>query len=103
MTYDYGGNCDWPTFEELKRLVNVDPQSTIFDVTIQRQLDAGIALVKSVVGVWDELFDCPDDRLRGAALRAAYLLSIREAPPAIIADPVFSTYMAGHRRRFPFS
>jgi hypothetical protein len=92
--------CTWPTFDEFKLIVDVDPNSTDFDVTLQRQLDAGIALVKAQVGEWDDLIDCPDAQLSGAALRAAYLLSLKESPPAIVLDQVFATYMAGHHRRF---
>lgn len=92
--------CDWPTADELKLIVNVDPNSDAYDVTIARQLAAGISFVKSQVGEWDELIDCPDDSLSGAALRAAYLLSIRESPAAIVTDQVFMTYMSGHHRRF---
>lgn len=92
--------CQWPTLEELKKIVDVDPNSDEFDVTIQRQLDAAIALVKDQVGTWDELIDCPDAQLSGAALRAAFLLSLKESPAAIVLDTVFLTYMAGHHRRF---
>jgi len=90
----------WPTLAELKKIVDVDPNSNDFDVTIQRQLDAAIALVKAQVGEWDELIDVPDDQLSGAALRAAYLLSLKETPTAIVLDQVFMTYMSGHHRRF---
>lgn len=90
----------WPTLEELKLIVDVDANSTDFDVTIQRQLDVGIALVKQTVGTWDDVIDVPDDQLAGAALRAAYLLSLKESPAAIVNDTVFATYMHGHRRRF---
>lgn len=90
----------WPDADELKKIVNVDPGSTDFDVTIERQMAAGIALVKQEVGGWNEDTDSPDDMLSGAALRAAYLLSLRETPTAIVMDQVFMTYMAGHHRRF---
>ena len=90
----------WPTSDELKKIVDVDPNSTEFDVTIERQMAAGIALVKQEVGQWDELIDVPDDQLSGAALRAAYLLSLKETPTAIVLDQVFMTYMSGHHRRF---
>jgi hypothetical protein len=90
----------WPTLAEFRLIVDVDPNSTDFDVTLQRQLDAGIALVKQQVGTWDDVFDVPNDQLSGAALRAAYLLSLRESPAAIVTDTVFSTYMNGQRRRF---
>lgn len=96
MTYP----CTWPTAEELKLIVNVDPNSSAFDTTLERQMAAGIALVKQEVGEWDDLLDCPDDMLQGAALRAAYLLSLRENPTAIVLDQVFMTYMSGHHRRF---
>lgn len=90
----------WPEADELKKIVNVDPDSTEFDTTIERQMAAGIALVKKEVGGWDEDTDDPDEMLSGAALRAAYLLSLRETPTAIVLDQVFMTYMAGHHRRF---
>jgi len=90
----------WPTVDELKKIVDVDPNSDAFDVTLERQMAAGIALVKDQVGQWDEVIDTPDDMLSGAALRAAYLLSLRETPAAIVRDQVFSTYMSGHHRRF---
>lgn len=90
----------WPTLEELKRIVDVDPESDDFDVTIQRQLDAAISLVKHQVGAWDDVIDMPDDQLAGAALRAGYLMSMKESPAAIVRDTVFDTYMHGKRRRF---
>jgi hypothetical protein len=92
--------CEWPTLEELKKIVDVDPNSDEFDVTIQRQLDAAIALVKQQVGAWDEVIDTCDDQLSGAVLRAAYLMSLKESPTAIVLDQVFATYMHGHHRRF---
>lgn len=90
----------WPTLDELKLIVDVDPNSTDFDVTIARQLDVAIGLVKHEVGQWDDVLDVPDDALAGAALRAGYLLSLKESPAAIVNDEVFATYMHGHRRRF---
>lgn len=92
--------CTWPLVDELKKIVDVDPNSDEFDVTLARQMAAGIAFVKQQVGEWDELIDCPDDQLSGAALRAAYLLSLKETPTAIVLDQVFMTYMSGHHRRF---
>jgi hypothetical protein len=91
---------DWPTITEFRAIVNVDPDSHEFDVTLARQLADGIDLVKQQVGKWDDVLDVPDDMLGGAALRAAYLLSLKESPAAIITDEVFMTYMNGHRRRF---
>lgn len=92
--------CEWPTLEEFKKIVDLSPDDTTFDVTAQRQLDAGIALVKDQVGQWDELIDVCNDQLSGAALRAAFLLSLKESPAAIVGDQVFMTYMTGHHRRF---
>jgi hypothetical protein len=91
---------DWPTVDELRLIVNVDPDSHAFDVTLARQMADGIALVKQQVGIWDDVLDLPDDQLAGAALRAAYLLSLKESPAAIVTDTVFATYMHGHHRRF---
>jgi hypothetical protein len=91
---------DWPTITEFRKIVNVDPDSHEFDVTLARQLADGIQLAKDQVGKWDDVLDVPDDMLGGAALRAAYLLSLKESPATIINDPVFATYMHGHRRRF---
>ena len=59
-----------------------------------------IQLVKDQVGTWDDVIDLPDAQLSGAALRAAFLLSLKESPAQIIMDPVFATYMLGHHRRF---
>jgi hypothetical protein len=96
MSYPGG----WPTLEDLRKIVDVDPNSTTFDEILQKQIDAGIALVKDQVGTWDEVIDAPDAQLWGAALRAAYLLSMKESPAAIVLDQVFMTYMTGHHRRF---
>lgn len=94
----------WPTLADFARLVDVDAESIAADATLERalekQLAAGIALVKDQVGAWDDVIDMPDDSLWGAALRAAYLLSLKESPAAIVSDQVFMTYMVGHRRRF---
>jgi hypothetical protein len=90
----------WPTSDELKKIVDVDPNSTDFDTTIERQMAAGIELVKQQVGEWDDTVNQPDVQLAGAALRAAYLLSLKETPTAIVLDQVFMTYMSGHHRRF---
>jgi hypothetical protein len=92
--------CAWPTLAEFKKIVDIDPNSDWFDVTAQRQLDAAIALVKDQVGQWDELIDVCNDQLSGAALRAAFLLSLKESPAAIVGDQVFMTYMTGQHRRF---
>jgi hypothetical protein len=90
----------WPTADDLKKLVDVDPTSTEFDDIIDKQIASAIALVKDQVGQWDELIDAPDDQLWSAALRAGYLLSLKESPTAIVGDQVFMTLMSGHHRRF---
>lgn len=94
----------WPVLADFARLVDVDADSIAADPTLeealQKQLDAGISFVKDQVGAWDEVIDAPDERLWNAALRAAYLLSLRESPPAIASDVVFASHMSGHRRRF---
>ena len=90
----------WPTLDDLRLIVDVDPNSTEFDGILQKQVDAAIALVKDQVGQWDEVIDAPDAQLWGAALRAAYLLSLKESPAAIVGDQVFMTFMTGHHRRF---
>lgn len=93
----------WPTLAELKRIVNVEQSDVSFDVTIQRQLDVAIELVKAEVGSWDDVIDIPNAQLSGAALRAAYLLSLKESPAQILMDKVFATYMHGQHRRFSFA
>lgn len=90
----------WPTLAEFKTLVDLDPDASDFDTIAQTQLNAGIALVIDQTGTWDEDVDEPDDNLVGAALRAAYLLSLKESPASIVTDQVFATFMAGRRRRF---
>jgi hypothetical protein len=92
--------CVWPTSDDLKKIVNVDPDSSEFDEIIEKQIASAIALVKDEVGQWDEVVDTCDDQLWGAALRAGYLLSLKESPTAIVLDQVFMTYMSGHHRRF---
>lgn len=94
---------EWPTVDELKLIVDVDPNSTAFDETLARQMAAGIDLVKRAVGSWDDLIDVPDDGHAGAALRAAYLMSLKESPAAIVRDEVFRSYLFGRAKRFPFA
>ncbi len=93
----------WPTVDELRKIVDVDPDSHAFDVTLARQMAAGIQIVKDEVGNWDDVIDVPDDQLAGAALRAAFLLSLRESPASIVTDREFATYMHGKHRRFAIS
>lgn len=90
----------WPTLDEFKKLVDLGPDDHDFDTTAQRQLDAAIEIVKHEVGTWDEIIDVPDAQLSGAALRAAFLLSLKENPAAIVRDQVFATFMHGKHRRW---
>lgn len=90
----------WPDLAEFKNLVNLDPAGTDFDATAQKQLKAGIGFVKDQVGAWDDDVDSPDDNLAAAALRAAFLFSLRESPASIAADHIFMSLMAGRRKRF---
>ena len=90
----------WPTVAEFKVIVDLDPNATTFDTMLEVQLNAGIALVKDQTGAWDEDVDEPDDNLSGAALRAAFLLSLKESPASIVMDQVFMTFMLGRRRGF---
>lgn len=103
MSYPGG----WPTLADFARLVDVDADSItadpVLEEALQKQLDAGISFTKDQTGAWDEVIDTPDERLWNAALRAAYLLSLRESPAAIASDAVFATHMSGRRRRFPIA
>ncbi len=102
MTYDYG--CDWPTLEEYRTLLDVDPQSTIHDSDIGAILASAIAQVKSDIGAWDEVIDTPDCALKAAALRMAWLMA--QSPQAAVAaasDPTYARHLKGHLRRFAIS
>lgn len=94
----------WPTLADFARLVDVDADSIAADETLERalekQLAAGIAFVKDQVGQWDDVIDMPDEGHWNAALRAAYLMSLRESPAGIATDQVFMAHMTGRRRRF---
>ena len=99
MTYDYG--CDWPTIEELRKVLDVDPNSDAWTTTLQRVLTSAIIQVKQDVGAWDEVIDTPDCKLAQAALRMAELLALRpESAVAAISDPTYARLLSGYRRRF---
>jgi len=91
---------DWPTVNELKQTLDID--SSAWDVTMTRQLDAAIAQVKFDVGLWDELTDLPDSSLAQGAMRLAVLMRTNaEVPPALLTnDPIYQRCLKGHRRRF---
>lgn len=101
MTY----GCDWPTLDEFRRVVDVDEDSTRWDETMDRQLKAAIAQVKSDVGTWDDMLDLPDCDLAAAALRAAIVLSSNDPNPekTLQSDAIYQAHLKGHRRRFAIS
>jgi hypothetical protein len=96
--------ADWPALEELRRVLNVDPGSTVHDTTLGRVLEAAIAQVKADIGKWDDLLDMPTPKLAQAALRMAELMALTpEAAAAASADPTYRTLLRGHLRRFAIS
>jgi len=102
MTYDYG--CTWPTLEEYRTLLDVDPQSTVHDSDISSILFSAIEQVKHDVGSWDELLDAPDCRLKAAAMRMAWLMAQSpQAAAAASTDPTYARHISGYRRRFAIS
>lgn len=101
---------DWPDLDELKRTLDVEGSD--WDDQLERQLAAGIALVKQDVGSWDESTDTPNERLAAAALRAAVLLQANaasrerfqtQASSFLETDEVYAAYIKGHRRTFGFA
>lgn len=103
MTYDYG--CDWPTIEELRKVLDVDPNSTNWDTTLERVRLSAIQQVKNDVGSWDDVVDEPPDcKLAQAALRMAELMALRpESAVAAVSDPTYQRLLSGYRRRFAIS
>ena len=103
MTLDYI-TCDWPTLEEFRVLLDVDPLSTIHDSDIGKILASAIQHVKDEIGAWDDLMDLPDCSLSAAALRMAWLMAQSpQAAAAASADPTYARHIRGHRRRFAIS
>lgn len=96
--------CDWPTLAELKKVVDVDPQSSDWDTTLGRVLTSAIQQVKDDIGTWDELIDVPTCKQAQAALRMAELLGLRpETAAAASADPTYQRLLFGSHRRFAIS
>ena len=96
--------CDWPTLEQFRKLLDVDPQSTVHDADLSAMLSSAIRHVKDDVGTWDELIDIPDCALSAAALRMAWLMAQSpQAAAAASADPTYARHLRGHRRRFAIS
>lgn len=94
---------DWPSLDALKATLDVD--SDAYDEQLANALEAGIARVKADVGSWDDYgADLPDGALANAALRAAVLLRTNATEGTDVgSDPIYRSYLHGHRRRFGFS
>jgi hypothetical protein len=93
----------WPDVDELAQVLNVAPEAAADDwsTTLDRVLAAGIAKVKSDVGLWgDDDEDTPSDSLAQAALRMAELMATRPSDPAIVRDATYLRLLTGYRRRF---
>lgn len=99
---DYG--CDWPTLEEIRTLLDVDPLSTVHDWDIDAIRQSAIQQVKNDIGAWDDVIDLPDCRLKAAATRMAWLMAQSpQAAAAATADPTYTRHLSGYRRRFAIS
>lgn len=97
-------NCDWPTIAELKQVLDVDPQSADWTLTLSRVLASAIQQVKDDIGAWDDLLDLPTCKQAQAALRMAELLSLRpETAATASADPTYQRLLFGSHRRFAIS
>jgi len=101
---------EWPKLDELKQVLNADPESNAWDgetdnTRLTGLLASGIAYVKGQVGEWNDATDVPTASLSRAALRAAQLMAppINRAPDSLGRDPILAGHMTGHRRRFAIS
>lgn len=93
--------AEWPTADELKQVLDIDPESTDWDDTIDRVLAAAILKVKQDVGEWVEYETEPDESLSQAALRMGELMGLRpEAVAGLGNDPTYLRLLSGHRRKF---
>lgn len=97
--------ADWPTLEELRKVLDVDPGSTRWNVTLDRVLESAIQITKDATGAWDDLVDePPTPKLAQAALaKAEFLSRTPESAAAIAADARYMQLIQGHRRRFAIS
>jgi hypothetical protein len=107
---------DWPLLDELKQVLDVDPESDAWDgdydeTRLTRLLTAAIDAVKDDIGAWDETYDFPTTRQAQAALRMAELMALKpevaaavsgvgRVPAAVATDPVYRKLMSGSRRKF---
>lgn len=100
---DYN-ECDWPTLAEFRKLLDVDPESTVHDTDLAQMLASAIQRVKDDTGAWDDVIDVPDCALSAAALRMAWLMAQSPSASATAAtDPVYALHLKGHHRRFAIS
>ena len=93
----------WPDTDELAQVLNIAPDAAVDDwqTTLDRVMAAGIAKVKSDVGLWgDDDEDTPSDSLAQAALRMAELIASRPTDPSIARDATYLRLLTGGRRRF---
>ena len=108
---------DWPLLDELKQVLDVDPESNAWDgdydeTRLTRLLAAAIDYVKQDIGDWDDTYDFPTDRQSQAALRMAELMALKpevaaavsgtgRVSAAVASDPTYRKLMTGSRRKFP--
>lgn len=92
--------ADWPDADELKQVLNLDPEGDNWATTVDRILAAAIYRVKQDVGEWDDVTDEPDDSLAQAALRMGELIAERPSEEAGTRDPTYWRLLMGHRKRF---
>ena len=95
--------ADWPTADDLNRLLNVDPaEADRMTGIIDGWVASAINRVKGDVGLWDADVDEPNENLSAAALRMAELIALRpEAQPGVlVTDPAYQRLITGYRRRF---
>jgi hypothetical protein len=93
----------WPDTDELAQVLNIAPSDAVDDwqTTLDRVMAAGIAKVKSDVGLWgDTDEDTPSDSLAQAALRMAELMATRPTDPSVARDPTYLRLLTGYRRRW---
>lgn len=107
--------AEWPELEELKQVLNVDPDGNDdWDATLGLILASAIEKVKADVGEWDDDVDSPTDALSRAALRMAELMAQRPTVLSTFAqgrqsrnaslsdDPAYQAHLFGSRKRFGF-
>jgi len=93
----------WPDTDELAQVLNIAPDGAVDDwqTTLDRVMAAGIAKVKSDVGMWgDDDEDSPPDSLAQAALRMAELMATRPTDINVGRDATYLRLLTGYRRRF---